>query len=156
MSVPRYEPGGHRHSFASIWGAITRFLIPSRSTTQENSESRMSLSPTKRTLDRCREYGWKVAVVETWNHWSNTRMDLFGFIDVLALTGSEIVGIQCTSYSNIPARVTKIKTETQLAAKMFLASGGRIEVWGWKRGKKRGEDGKYWQVRKVVITECDV
>jgi hypothetical protein len=33
----------------------------------------------------------------------------------------------------------------------WIAAGGKVEVWGWSKRKKRGADGKFWQVRRVVM-----
>lgn len=83
------------------------------------------------------------------------RKDLFGFIDVLALTDEGFVAIQSTSRPNIGSRHLKIRTDCQEAAKHFLRAGGRIEVWGWFKAEK-AIDRKFWQVKKRLVEKDDV
>ena len=127
-----------------------------------------SKSPTARTLDECRRLGWEAGVVECHNTFSNKKRDLFGCIDVVALTGEmtltpyndymvvmdgAILGIQATSASNHAARVTKAKAEPRL--KLWLEAGGRMEVWSWRKHAKK-VDGKYWRVRRQAVTLADL
>lgn len=109
-------------------------------------------TPTQRTLAECRRLGWQAAVAEKWIAQTKQRKDLFGFIDIVALTGDGILAIQATSGSNVAARERKIRTECSEPAKAWLAAGGRIEVWGWRELKKK-VDRKSWQVRRVEVTE---
>jgi hypothetical protein len=88
-------------------------------------------------MELCRRVGWIPERTEHWNPFSHTKHDLYGFIDVLAMTDTGFIGIQATSKSNISARETKIRKECTVNAKRFLESGGRIEVWGWYKSKNR-------------------
>ena len=64
------------------------------------------------------------------------RKDLFGFVDIVALTGEEgIIAIQSTSHSMISTRFNKIRIECQEAAMKWLESGGKIQIWGWHQPK---------------------
>ncbi len=75
------------------------------------------------------------------------RKDLFGFLDVVVLDGRPgLLGIQCTSGSNVSSRVKKIRDEVWPAAEAWLLAGNRIEVWGWR--KKAGR----WGVRVINIS----
>ena len=103
----------------------------------------MSTSPTQRTLALLRKGGWTAEVVEKWIPGANIRKDLFGFIDVVAIRGKEILGVQCTSYSNISARVKKIEEHDNVAAVRDAGIG--IQVHGWRKKDNR------WQVR---IVDC--
>lgn len=103
-------------------------------------------TPTQRTLQRMRKNGFTVAVVERWNAHAKVRHDLFGFIDILALNGESIIGIQATSRSNVSARVKKIQAEPR--AMEWLNSGGKCYVWGW--GKMA--NGR-WEVREIEVTK---
>jgi hypothetical protein len=94
----------------------------------------MTQTATKRTLDKLRKEQWTVGIVEKWNQFSKTRHDLFGFVDLVAIRDGETLGIQATSYSNIAARVKKIKEhENYLKVKR---AGWNLEVWGWKATRK--------------------
>lgn len=83
------------------------------------------------------------------------RKDLFGFIDVVALTQEGILGIQSTSRSNVGGRMLKIRTECVDQAAAWIQSGGRIEVWGWYKQKIQGER-RLWHVKRRVVDESDV
>lgn len=104
-------------------------------------------SPTQRTLAMCRKQGWDIAVVEKWNQWARVRQDLFGFIDLVLIDGTNIIGIQATSGSNTSARVKKIAAEPRAAK--WLESGGRIMVHGWRKLKKT----KRWECREIEVTK---
>jgi hypothetical protein len=104
-------------------------------------------SPTARTLAECKKRGWTVQVVERWIPQARIRQDLFGFIDLVAMDGKCIYGIQSTSGSNLSARLKKIGAEPRALA--FLESGGRILVQGWRKLKKTGR----WEVREIEVTK---
>ena len=109
------------------------------------------MTPSARTLQQCRDEGYLVEVVERWVPFSQTRKDLFGFIDIVCLRGSSIVGIQATSRSNVSARVKKIRNECGDQLQAWTNAGGVVEVWGWGKMKKRDSDGKLWQVRIISV-----
>jgi hypothetical protein len=103
-------------------------------------------SPTQRTLKLCRDTGWTVQVVEKWNPFAKIRQDLFGFIDLVAMNGANIIGIQATSGANVSSRVDKIKENPKSAE--WLRSGGRLIVHGWRKLKSSGR----WECREIEIT----
>lgn len=92
-----------------------------------------------------KERGYKCEITEKWNPWAKVRQDLFGFIDILCLGDGEVVGVQTTSYSNMSARVKKIREHENL--NFVLNSGIRILVHGWHKVGNR------WQVKEVEISE---
>lgn len=99
----------------------------------------MTGSPTQRSLKLMRDDGYLCAITEHWNHFAKIRQDLFGFIDILAISSWEIVGIQTTSYSNMSARAKKILAHTNFPA--VRASGMHIVVHGWKK------NGGHWECK---------
>lgn len=105
-------------------------------------------SPTQRTLAELRKLGGVCGIVEKWNMHVKRRQDLFGFIDILALVGSNIIGVQATTGSNHAARKTKILAEPRALA--FLRAGGLIELWSWDKKGARGQV-KRWVCRKEEI-----
>lgn len=109
------------------------------------------MSPTQRTLKELKRQGWPlVEITERWNPWSKTRHDLFNFCDVLACRQDEILAIQCTSGTNVSARLTKIRDNP--AHLIWLASPSRrLEVWGWRKVGPRGKR-KMWEVRIEPLT----
>ena len=117
--------------------------------------------PTQRTLQWYRNRGWLVGVTERYNQYSRTRHDLFGFADLLAVNGTAIVAVQCTSQSNASKRVDKIRSECRENALKWLRAGGLIHVVGWRRLVTRNKDGtkakvKRWEPRVEQITEEDL
>jgi hypothetical protein len=93
------------------------------------------MTPTELTLRALREDGYLVQVVEHWVPGANIRRDLWGFVDVLGLRGEETLAVQCTSYSNVPARVRKITDSEHLPR--VREARWRIEVHGWAKEKNR-------------------
>lgn len=102
-------------------------------------------SPTARSLARLRADGWLAEVVERWNPHARVRNDLFGFIDVLAIRGGEVLGVQATSRDNVAARVAKIGDHANVGA--VRKAGIRLEVHGW--GKMAS--GR-WELRCVDVS----
>jgi len=84
----------------------------------------------------------------------NARFDLFGFIDIVALLYGETFGIQATTASNVPSRIAKIRGYRE--AKIWLAAGNRVQVWGWKKVlKKKGGKATVW-IPRIVEVELEV
>lgn len=109
--------------------------------------SRMAkTTPTQRTLALCRKNGWTVAVTERWNPFAKIRQDLFGFIDLVALNGQQIIGIQTTVGDSVSKRIAKIRDEPRAAK--WLESGGRIFVHGWRKLASS----RKWECREIEIT----
>ncbi len=103
--------------------------------------------PTQRSLKMLRDTGHRVQVVEHWNAFSRRRVDLFGFIDIVALSpGNRLIGVQTTSGGNVSHRATKIVDECGDAARDFLRCGGFIEIHGWRKVGPKGKR-KVWECR---------
>lgn len=92
------------------------------------------MSPTQRTLAYLRAEGYTVAITEHWNQWARRRVDLWGFVDVLALRENETLAVQCTSDSNVSARVKKIADHENIGP--VRKAGWKVIVMGWKAGRK--------------------
>lgn len=104
----------------------------------------MASSPTQRSLKLMRDQGYLCAVVEHWNVFARIRQDLYGFVDVLCIKDGKTVAVQTTSYSNMSARIKKIK---ELESYPIVRSAGwEIAVHGWKKDKA----GR-WVVREVFM-----
>lgn len=84
------------------------------------------------------------AVVEHWNGFAKIRQDLYGFIDVLCIKDGETIAVQTTSYSNISARVKKIKGLD--AYSIVKSAGWKIVVHGWRKNKSNR-----WEVKEVFL-----
>lgn len=101
-------------------------------------------SPTARSLAKLRKDGWRPWIVETFNHYTKTRSDMFGFVDILAIRENETLAVQATSYSNVSSRVKKITDHENVG--FVREAGWRIEVWGWHKV------GRFWQCRIVDLS----
>ena len=124
------------------------------------SPTKKTVSPTARTLNECRRRGWHAGVVERWlpnpvHPGGGTRRDLFGFIDVVALTGTHILGIQCCALSGHAAHVKKITVDRVEDAKVWLAHGGLIEIWAWYKYVDT-IDRRHWRPKITSITSTGV
>lgn len=107
-------------------------------------------SPTQRSLEKMRKEGWVCQVTEHYNSFSRRRVDLFGFLDIVCLRGSNggILGIQTTTGDHLSERIKK--TQALPDHKLWLESGGGIELHGWSKKGKAGKR-KLWQVRVVEL-----
>jgi hypothetical protein len=103
------------------------------------------MSPCQRSLAKLRAEGWTCAITERWNQFAKVRQDLFGFCDVLCMLPSRgFLAVQTTSGDHVAERIAKIKAEPR--AGIFLASGGKIQVHGWRKVGPRGQR-KLWECR---------
>jgi len=105
----------------------------------------MASSPTQRSLKYYRDLGFTCQVVEKWNPFAKIRQDLFGFIDIIAICGGKIAGVQSTSYVNHATRKKKI-LESEIAP-LWLEAGGLIIISSWQKKK----NGRY-EHREEYIT----
>lgn len=97
-------------------------------------------SPTQRSLKKLRDEGFTVAIVEHWNPFAHIRQDLYGFIDLVAmqdLLKSGLLGVQTTSATNFATRIKKSMAIPAL--KLWLKTGNRFVVHGWKKTVKGWE-----------------
>lgn len=108
------------------------------------------MTPTQRTLAFLRtDLALQVGIVEKWNPHAKIRQDLYGFIDLVACSDRfGIIGVQATSGDHVAHRLTKIREEPKAA--VWLASGGRIWVIGWRKVGPRGKR-KVWEPRVVEV-----
>ena len=98
------------------------------------------MSPTARSLAHLRDQGYHVEIVEQ-NKRAGIKcwkVDLWGFIDILAIRRGEVLGVQVTSRSNVAARVKKI-TDSPLLP-LVREAGIRVLVHGWDADKLKEID----------------
>lgn len=117
--------------------------------------AKSSLSPTARTLRSLRQQGIICQVVERWNAFGGpfgVRVDLFGFIDLIALYPDKgIVGVQCCGQTGHAEHKRKI-LENEIAPE-WIKTGGGIQIWSWRKLKlKRGGKAMRWTPRIESIT----
>lgn len=109
------------------------------------------MSPTQRSLKRLRDAGYLASVVERFVRFPppGHRVDLFGFVDLIAIRGDEVLAVQATVGASVSARIEKIRNEPNVFK--WLSSNMRvIEIHGWA---KRGAKGKrkLWTCRVVKV-----
>lgn len=92
-------------------------------------------SPTQRSLKYLRALGYDAQVVEKWNSFAKVRIDLFGWIDIVAVNEGRILGVQTTSAANVSSRA--LKARGNRALKKWLAAGGQLVLHGWIKKKNR-------------------
>lgn len=110
---------------------------------------------------RCDANHWPSANAEkfvaTGKSGGGFKVDLFGFIDLVVLQGElGILGVQVTVRNAVGARIRKIQEERADNARAWLASGGRIEVWGCQVTKPVGSRKLITEWRIVQITGKDL
>lgn len=120
-----------------------------------------SLSPTQRTLRHLKEKGRICGIVEKWNQYAGPcgrRQDLFGFIDIIALDPEKgIVAIQSCGQAFSEHYKKIVDTECTENVIAWLNSGGKIELWGWRKLKlKKGGKAERWFPRIQEITMQDI
>tara|TARA_R100000306_G_C4352459_1_gene130835 strand:+ start:210 stop:569 length:360 start_codon:yes stop_codon:yes gene_type:complete len=115
-----------------------------------------SKSPTSRTLEYVRSQGWNADIVEKFNPHVGKfgkRKDLFGIIDIIALTDHDIMGIQSCgqAYSEHNRKIL-----AEPLALTWLKRGGVLMLIGWRKLKvKRGGKALRWSPRIKLYTEKD-
>ena len=106
------------------------------------------ISNTSRTLEYLRSQGWEADKVEQFNPYAGKfgqRKDLFGIIDIVALTENGIAGIQ--SCGQAFAEHDRKILESPLAAR-WIEKGGSLILIGWRKVKlKRGGKALRWSPR---------
>lgn len=106
------------------------------------------ISNTSRTLCYIREQGWEADKVEQFNPYAGKfgqRKDLFGIIDIIALTEKGIMGIQSCGQA-FAEHNRKILAEPM--ALKWLEKGGSLMLIGWRKIKlKKGGKAMRWSPR---------
>lgn len=111
------------------------------------------MTPTARTMAHLRGLGYEVAVVERWNSYTRTRHDLYGFADLLAMRGKELLAVQATSTANVSARVKKIMDEPRALAWVEPGSQRFLTVIGWSKKGARGKVKRWTPTFRPIIAE---
>ena len=110
------------------------------------------ITPTQRTLKAVRAQGRIVDVCERWirnpkHPAGGFRKDLFGFIDLIAVDDTGIIGIQSCG-QDFKAHIDKITGEECHENAVRWLRAARLECWGWRRlKKKRGGKAMMWKPR---------
>lgn len=111
------------------------------------------MSPTQRTIAYLKARGAHPAIVEHWNSYAHIKLDLYNWIDVLAISEGKFVGVQTTTQANASARMDKARGNAALKA--WLQAGGQLVIHCW--AKRGGRDKrKLWTLKEWFLTLEDV
>lgn len=102
------------------------------------------MSPTARSLKLLRDRGYVAEVVEKTIPKTFIKKDLWGFVDIVAIRGTETVGVQTTDHTHVAMRLAKIEQSDLLQA--VLDAGWTVVVHGWRKVGHR------WQCREEFVT----
>ena len=113
-------------------------------------------SPTQRTIKYFNAHGWQIGIVERFNPHVGEygiRQDLFGFVDLVAFKGEQVLFVQATS-SGVASRIDKILDNE--IAHAWLDGGHYIHVIGWRELAAYKIDGTRakrgtWTPRNVLL-----
>ncbi len=114
------------------------------------------ISNTSRTLRYIREQGWDAGKVEQFNPYAGRfgkRKDLFGIIDIIAITEKGITGIQSCGQS-FADHDRKILSEPM--GLKWLENGGALILIGWRKILlRRGAKAMRWcpRIREYKIED---
>jgi len=113
----------------------------------------MAASPTSRTMQTLKGEGWRCGVVERFIGPTQTRKDLFGIIDLIAIRPWLITGVQCCALSGMAAHRKKLMEENADATRAWLEATGRLEIWAWRKYANK-IDRKVWRptVTSIIIS----
>ncbi len=108
------------------------------------------MSPTSRSLQYLKKEGYTAQVVEKFNMFAHVRIDLFQFIDIVAMKpGEPLLAIQVTDTGDLSKRINKAESGPFLT--MWLSTGCKVEFHGWSKKGKAGKR-KLWTLTKKPYT----
>lgn len=122
----------------------------------ERKKRKKAVPTTARTLAECRRRGWIAGVVERripFPRPRGTKLDLFGVIDVVAISPGEKGAIGIQSTANIGGHHAKHRDKilAEPRARAWVESENRLELWTWAKQGARGKV-KRWTLRVEVFT----
>jgi len=108
----------------------------------------MRTSATQMTLKKLRTEGYLCEIVEKTIPKCFIKKDLFGFIDIIAIKGKEVLAVQTTTGSHFSDRANKILTHDNYP--QVKALGWKIVVHGWRKIGERGKR-KLWACKEINL-----
>jgi hypothetical protein len=109
-------------------------------------------SATQMSLKKLRGEGYLCEIVEKTIPVCFIKKDLFGFIDLLCIRGSEVLAVQTTTGDNSSKRVKKILEHENYP--LVKALGWEIVVHGWRpllEKCKNGNKKKVWSCKEIIL-----
>jgi hypothetical protein len=129
------------------------------------------MSPTQRTLREARKRGYRAGIVERWLRFAHRkdkegqsmgfgkRQDLFGIIDIIAITPELTIGIQSCG-NTLPQHLEKLLYEKNQECYDWLSCSYRaLEIWSWRKVKRKpGKKQMVWRPRihRFSLEELDI
>lgn len=109
---------------------------------------------TERTLEYLRSLGYTCGIVEKTIPNMNRKQDLFGFLDIIALTPHGVLGVQSTGkdFSGHWLKITR--TRAVDAAKWLRTPSTSIMLIGWRKVKT--PNGPQWSPRIEMVEYEDL
>jgi len=105
------------------------------------------MSPTQRSKKYLEGLGYRVAIVEKFNHFAKVRQDLYGIIDLLAMkAGEPLLAVQVTTTAHLTERMHKAP-ET---VRDWESTGCRMRFHGWGQRGPRGKR-KVWTLDERTL-----
>ena len=104
----------------------------------------------RRTAERLREVGWKVAYVRQRLPIPDRHVskDAYGLGDLLCMCpGRGIALVQCTTLSELQRHIDKATTDCRHDLTDWLLSGGRFWIEAWDQVPRRTPNARTWFVR---------
>lgn len=111
------------------------------------------MSPTQRSLKLMRSRGYTAAVTERWNPHAKIRQDLFGFIDIVAVSPDVhgVTAVQACGSGGMSSHRKKIAGIE--AARVWLRSGNHLLVQEWvRRPPLKGKARLRIELREHLVT----
>jgi hypothetical protein len=104
----------------------------------------------QRSLTALKAEGYHAEKVRRWRGSQRTSHRLFHFIDLLAFRADQAapLAVHVTTAARSLGSALPFAPPAALAA--WLAAGGRLEVWAWRKLKRR------WSVDRRPVTPADV
>lgn len=81
------------------------------------------------------------------------RKDLFGIFDLVAVSPFQgIYGVQCFSTAWTQHKELYL-SDRKMEAIKWIRSGGKIELWGWRKLKRKTGNRQYFpRVNELILT----
>lgn len=115
-------------------------------------------------MNKCKQLGWLVGRAEQWvnipgHPAGGIRRDLFGWIDIVAITAEtspQVIGIQACTMGDRAAHLAKMTASDEVteAIMRWLSAGCRAELWAFRKLLiKRGGKAVKWECAATDLAD---
>lgn len=85
----------------------------------------------------------------------NHRKDLFGIIDIVAITDEHTIGVQACAGSGLSAHRDKMLENHEAVMRWLRCPSRKLELWAWRKLARKGN--RIWFARREdVVVESGV